>query len=171
MKPAILALAIACLAGLPSGSVRADSLQQLATIENDRNADVHTLSLDMADPWHLKAIHVVTTHGDAARQTSRSFSIEDVASPAGAVLDGDSAHKAIILQGRIDGAGGSGMLVVRYIKNGLFGGYGQCQVALLRNDGHWRLYNAYTRQVVTNLTIRTWSLGIRTIEGICPASS
>jgi hypothetical protein len=150
-------------------AVAAETYQKLAVIHNDRNPDIHTLSL-MLGGSRVDGIFVETLHNDTnpPSKTTRRFALSDIESQDGVVLDGDASHKAIILQGEIDSSAGYGDLTVSYLKNGLFGVYAKCQVDLVRNhSGAWQLQMPATGRPVDDVSIKTWSLGIQNLVGLC----
>jgi hypothetical protein len=169
MRKASLFLA-ACCAAISMSALAGESYQKLAVIRNDRNPDIHTLSLMVGSGNRVDGIYIETLHNDTnpPTRTSRRFALNEIESPDGVVLDGDANHKAIILQGDIDAGEGRGELIVRYLKNGLFGVYASCHVSLVRNRaGTWWLEVPETGRRVQNVSIRTWSLGIRNLVGLC----
>jgi hypothetical protein len=92
-----------------------------------------------------------------------------LSSKDGAILEAQQGVNAIILSGAINSQAGTGALVVHFIYNGLSGEYHTCNLNVERNSsGVWGAINAYTGQPVTAAKVTTYSIGIQTIEGICP---
>jgi hypothetical protein len=87
---------------------------------------------------------------------------------AGAVLDGDAKHKAIVLRGSNDSTTGTAHLIVTYLSNGLFGMHRECRAGMVRDEsGQWHIVNAYDHRWVSHLIVETRTLGISTIQGTC----
>ena len=117
------------------------------------------------DAGQVVGLRFDTINGDDPHESD--FSIDDV--KAGAVLDGDATHEAIVLRGSIDSTLGNASLLITYLSNGLFGRHRDCRVGLVRDPGgRWHIVNAYDRQRVDHLVVKTWALGISTVQGICP---
>jgi hypothetical protein len=139
-------------------------LQQLASITNDRNADLQHLDVLLV-LGNVVGLRFDTINGKHPHESY--FSLHDM--ERGAVLDGDAKHKAIVLQGSIDSAGDNADLVITYLANGLSGRHKDCRAAITRDDkGQWHLVNIYDHKWVDHLVVQTWKLGISTIAGICP---
>jgi hypothetical protein len=151
---------------LPAGS----HLQELATITNSRDASTAVLSVLFSAKNEVLGIYTVYTIDDDERTVETDIlPIDQIESPEGAVLHEEKGLKIFILQGRIDAAHGTAALQVRYLTNGLKLSYESCKLNAQRSyDGRWALINAYNGSVVTQARARTWALGVRTIENICP---
>jgi hypothetical protein len=138
--------------------------QQIASITNDRNADLQNLGVLLV-LGRVVGLRFDTINGKHPHQSY--FSMDEMAT--GAVLDGDSKHKAIILQGSIDSTAGTAELLVTYLSNGLTGKHKDCHAGMMRDEsGQWHIVNIYDHKWVDHLVIKTRTLGISTIEGICP---
>jgi hypothetical protein len=154
------------LAQIQAGAARAGNvvLQPIASITNDRNADLQSLSV-LLDAGQVIGLRFDTLNGPDPHESD--FSLDEM--KAGAVLDGDANHRAIVLRGSIDSTPGNADLVVTYLSNGLFGSYRDCRARIVRDDGgQWHIVNIYDHKQVDHLVVQTWTLGISTIEGICP---
>ena len=140
------------------------TLQPLARITNDRNADLQRLEV-LLEAGQVVGLRFDTINGENPHASD--FSLADM--QAGVVLDGDAQHEAIILRGSIDSRVGDSQLLISYLSNGLFGRHKACRAGMERDaSGQWHIVNIYDHQWVAQLVVRTWSLGISTIEGICP---
>ena len=138
--------------------------QQVASITNDRNADLQNLGILLV-LGHVVGLRFDTINGKNPHESY--FSLHDM--ERGAVLDGDAKHKAIVLQGSVDSNAGNIDLVITYLANGLSGRHKDCRASILRDDkGQWHIVNIYDHQWVDHLVVQTWKLGISTIAGICP---
>jgi hypothetical protein len=154
------------LARLQAGAAAAADVtfQRLASITNDRNADLQYLGV-LLDAGQVVGLRFDTINGNDPHESD--FSIDEM--KAGAVLDGDATHKAIVLRGSIDSAVGNADLVITYLSNGLFGKHKDCRADMVRDQsGQWHIVNIYDRQWVNHLVVKTWALGISTVQGICP---
>jgi hypothetical protein len=145
------------------------TLDQLATVSNDRNADVSMLSLEVENNGTVDGLYFSTKHADTGQTTHTEFPLSQIQSADGVVLDGDATHKVFILQGTIDAQKGSGLLTVKYLANGLTGEYQQCGGIKLQRaqDQKWSLFN-YKNQPLTKIEVVTWALGISTVQNVCP---
>lgn len=148
-----------------SAATAADIIfQPLASITNDRNADLQNLGV-LVDAGQVVGLRFSTINGNNPHESD--FSLDDM--KAGAVLDGDARHKAIVLRGSIDSTVGNADLVITYLSNGLFGKHKDCRASMERDDsGQWHIVNIYDHQWVDHLVVKTRVLGISTIQGICP---
>jgi hypothetical protein len=141
--------------------------QPLASITNDRNADLQNLGVLLV-LGRVVGLRFDTINGKHPHQSY--FSLDEMTS--GAVLDGDGKHKAIVLRGSIDSTAGKADLVVTYLANGLSGRQKDCPARMVRDEsGQWHIVNIYDQKWVDHLVVRTRALGIATIQGICPARS
>lgn len=140
------------------------TFQPLASITNDRNAHVQSLGVLLAG-GQVVGLRFDTINGNHPHVSD--FSIDDM--KAGAVLDGDAKHEAIVLRGAIDPTLGNADLVIIYLSNGLLGTHKRCHADIVRDEGgQWHIVNIYEHKPVDHLFVQTWALGVATIEGICP---
>lgn len=138
--------------------------QRVASITNDRNADLQNLGVLLV-AGQVVGLRFDTVNGKNPHKAY--FSLHDM--QRGAVLDGDSRHQALVLRGSFDSTAGNGDFVITYLSNGVFGRHKDCRAAMVR-DGRrqWHLVNIYDHTWVEHLVIRTRRVGIATIQGICP---
>lgn len=138
--------------------------EPLASITNDRNADLQNLGVLLV-LGRIVGLRFDTINGKNPHEAY--FSLHDM--ERGAVLDGDGKHKAIVLRGSIDPTVGNADLVITYLSNGLSGRHKDCRADIVRDErGQWHIVNIYDHRWVDHLIVQTWKLGISTIEGICP---
>jgi hypothetical protein len=138
--------------------------QPLATITNDRNADLQNLGILLV-AQQVVGLRFDTINGNHPHESY--FSIHEM--ERGAVLDGDAKHRAIVLMASIDSTAGNADLVITYLSNGISGKRKDCRAGIVRDEGgQWHIVNLYDHAWVDRLVVRTWKLGISTIEGICP---
>lgn len=158
-------------------SAGAVSEHVMTTISNDRNRDLNQLSVLVDNSGSVQGIAYATipstnlmpNNERLAGRSLKTFSLVQLASAAGVVLDGDSGHDVFILQGSLGGKHGEGDLTFKYLTNGLSGSYASCQIGIRRSaDGKWFVLNLTTRETVTKANIETWSLGISAVHGLCP---
>jgi len=140
------------------------TFQPLASITNDRNADLQHVGI-LLDAGEVVGLRFDTIDGNNSHVSD--FSIDDI--KAGAVLDGDAERKAIVLQGSIYSMGGNANLVITYLSNGLSRKHTVCYARIERDaSGQWHILDIYEHKWVDHLVIKTRPLGISTIQGICP---
>jgi hypothetical protein len=140
------------------------TFQLLTSISNDRNADLQNLGV-LLDAGQVVGLRFATINGNDPHESD--FSIDDM--KAGAVLDGDTEHQAIVLRGSIDSTVGNADLVITYLSNGLFGKHKDCRAGMVRDEsGQWHIVNIYEHKWVNRLVVKTRAVGISTIQGICP---
>ena len=140
------------------------TFQPLASITNDRNADLQHVGV-LLDAGEVVGLRFDTIDGNNSHVSN--FSIDDI--KAGAVLDGDVKRKAIVLQGSIYSTGGDANLVITYLSNGLSRKHKVCYARIERDvSGQWHILDIYEHKWVDHLVIKTRPLGISTIQGICP---
>lgn len=134
--------------------------QPIARITNTANRDLQILGI-LLNENKMIGLRFETVHGQDPHVTD--YSLRDITT--GAVLE---KHNAIVLRGSADPKAGEVDLTVTYLSNALLGRYRICRADLVRDsEGHWRLLSALDGRRVRHLIIRTWLLGISTIQGIC----
>lgn len=144
--------------------------QTMTTIANDRDSALNILKAMVDDQGVLQGLNYVTVNNESAPpvQANKRFSLAQLASVKGVVLDGDSSHDVFILQGRVDAHQG-GDLTYRYLTNGMNGTYAECKIGLRRSpQGKWHILNLSSKQPAAKAFIKTWALGISEVEGLCP---
>jgi hypothetical protein len=155
------------------------SMQQLAQISNTRDNNIQCLGITL-EGGSFKALRVETHRfvpaGDSAISDHvivAEFSVAQIESAHGAVLDGAPGHDALILQGRVSSSAGNVDLVTSYLYNGLTGEYHSCMMTLDHSpDTVWRLVNRFN-ETVSRIVIRTHRvpvlgvIGIADLEGVC----
>ncbi|MGZ3695393.1 MAG: hypothetical protein ACXWQO_14850 [Bdellovibrionota bacterium] len=147
------------------------TLQKLITFSNDRDAIVNRMSV-MIDSKNL----VAGVYMDENTNVSiRSFGpgsgaafLRDIESSEGGVLFEGQGHKVVLMQGKLNRETQEGRFQMRYLANGLTNNYEACDVLLKKDDKGWFLQNAYTNKKITAAKLITWSLGLSTLQGICP---
>lgn len=148
-------------------------VQPLATVRNTYDRDYQCLGVRVDAAANVTAIRF-ETHRPDGHGTNRDFTLAEVASDRGAVLDGRPGHDAVILRGRIAAHAGSAALTVAFLRNGMTGEYRDCHVTLARDPAKaWHLLDA-AGQRTSAIVVQTWglplvgTLGIDTLRGICP---
>ena len=185
----ILAVAIAAVLavstpraelGQPAAAMDADcrgttaAVQPLARVVNTYDGNYQCLGVRVDTKANIRAIRFETHHarGDG---TNKEFSLAEIASQRGAVLDGRPGHDAVILRGHIADEAASTPLTVEFLHNGLTGEYRNCRLTLEHDAANrWHLLDGGGRR--TNLiVVETWGLpivgtvGIDTLRGVCMA--
>lgn len=167
---AVLAAGVVLPAGataLPAGM----STFPLVAISNDRDTSISEIDLMLGPKKFVRGLYIATYEKDRDPDVARGqviplVSLED---PEGAVVGQGKGVKAILLKGSIDPAAGNGTLAIKYVTNGIFGRYDECKVELHRTGpDQWQLVNAYNSAKVRHIRVKTWALGIATLENVCP---
>ena len=148
------------------------TLQSLMALSSDRDSTMANLSL-MVDDKNLVAgmfASAIKTKKSRPADSGKVFWMRDIESRSGAVLVRAQNRDILILQGKLDRETQQGKFRLRYLANGLTGRYENCDFNLRRaHDGDWWIQNSYTQQKVTLAHLITWKLGVKTIQGLCPA--
>lgn len=147
----------------------------LAVVTNDRDASVSRLELMVDAQATVRGIYLETSANSASTPTAESgqvYPLASIESEDGVVLGQGQGVKAIFLRGSIASRDGQGSLVIRYLTNGIFKHYAECKIGLERLGPHdWQLVNAYDGQPIQQIEVKTWALGISTLENVCPTAS
>ena len=159
---------------LPPGS----KLIPLAEISNDRDQSISFLNLVVNKQDRVAGVFLITkvpgkdTKGGSFRTVSKiNYSLSKIESKEGVVLGQGQGVKAILLQGRINSPAGRGNLKIEYLSNGLLMRYNHCNVDLRRlHFDDWRLINAYNGKPIKRINVKTWFLGISTLQHVCPVN-
>lgn len=158
------------------------TLKKVTQLSTDRDAEITYLSVMMNQEGKVGGFYGSTvapaepedepTEGELTAEEEASkrnvFWLDEVESSAGAVLAVVKGKKALILNGKLDRATQEGRFVIRYLSNGLFNSYKSCEFNLRRSAKSWYIQNAYNGQTVPRIKVITHSLGITTLEGLCP---
>jgi hypothetical protein len=139
----------------------------LFSLANDRGPGVNQVGL-IVDGGKVSALSY-QTQDDKGKVENKTFPIAALGTADGAVLEEGQGVKALAVLGSIDSAAGVGQVTFRYIYNGLTGRYKTCPADLKRSSaGDWTLFNHTTGTPIIGAKMITWSLGIDTLQGICP---
>lgn len=130
----------------------------LLTLSNDRNATSATLGIQADAQGNIQKFTYILGDG-----TTKNFSASQVSN--GAVLEEQQGVQALVLTGQP----AAGKLAIRYVANGMSGEYKSCNMNLVKDGANYSLQNAYTGGPLRTAKVITWSLGITTIQGLCPA--
>jgi len=169
-------ICLCCLASLSREVVAAPfpedvEIQPLGVIRNDRDASVSYLDLmiGVGNPSDVRGIYIENhKHNEQNEITTVTHLLNEIQSHDGAALD-DSGHRAIVLNGEVNGVQGAGNLQLKFIYNGLINWHSKCDVKIRKSEsGFWEMVNAYTGQIIDEIQIKTWKLGISTIGNVCP---
>jgi hypothetical protein len=158
-------------AGRGNDALPPDShLQDVATITNTRDAATATLSIILSSKDDVLGVYSVYSKNDESGSVERKvLTVQQIASSDGAALHEESGMKVFILQGALNADHSAAQLQIRYLANGLKRTYESCRINAKKSaQGTWSLINAYNNKVVTEARARTWALGIKTIENVCP---
>ena len=138
---------------LSATAAHADS-QKILTVTDDQDSN-------QAEVDALSNAGVLT--GIAA--AGKNYTTAQVA--GGVVMTQKGNYKVLILQGTVNSAQ-EGTFTIKYLTNGLFGSYSSCNFTLIHDGQGWYVQNAYTGREVTTMKVLTNSLGVTTLDGICP---
>lgn len=162
--PSICVLLTLAQAQASASTARDVIFQPVASITNDRNADLQRFGV-LLNAGQVVGLRFDTVNGTNPHESD--YSLDDMR--AGAVLDGDAKHKAIVMRASVDSTVGNADLLITYLANGLIGNHKDCRAGLVRDEkGQWHMVNVYDHRWVNHLVVQTSILGISTIEGICP---
>ncbi|HET7332730.1 hypothetical protein [Dyella sp.] len=160
---------LAATPSLPVGMIAVP----LAAITNDRDTSVSRIELMLDDQAIVRGIYIETrasAQADPGQSKGQVYWLDSIESRKGVVLGQGQGVKAILLRGQI--GTGNGSLVIKYLTNGIFRHYDECQVNLQRlGPGQWRLVNAYDGHPVKHIRVKTWALGISTLVNVCPVDA
>lgn len=137
----------------------------LVNISNDRDATIQVLGLLLGGDEKITGMFSADSKSP---KDGKAFLLSVIEGKEGAVLYEASGRKAIILSGKLDRATQQGRFTLKYLANGLSMRYESCDFVLDRSGSNWLVKNAYTGGLVREARITSWSMGITTIEGICP---
>jgi hypothetical protein len=136
--------------------------QKFLTLQNDRNSDADVFYVNVSPKGSVVGFDYVNQEGD------NNFSLAQLKAAGGVVLEEQQGIKALTLLGKITNSSGQGQLTFRYVSNGMMGQYQDCTAKFMRaSDGTWNLVNS-AGTAIHSAKMITWSMGIKTIEGICP---
>lgn len=148
------------------------TLQKLFTVTNDRDANVDRFNLMVDEQKKAAGVMLNAGNRDTTDNTAsdQPHWFRDIARPDGVVLIEGQGRKVVLMQGTLNRDTEEGRFKITYLANGLSGKYESCDVLLKRGPGAtWYAQNAYTNQKISSVKIITWSLGLRTLQGLCPA--
>jgi len=160
----IVAIVYGILASANAGEMKVD---HLVAMSNDRDDAINDISfVTDAKGVVINLLYVVRESGKVT--TRKLFAVTQLAEADGAVLEEERGVKALSLHGRVNSQIGRGSLYIRFVANGMTGEFKTCAMQALRNPkGVWQILNARSLKPITQAKMRTWALGIQTIEGIC----
>lgn len=144
------------------------TVQKLLRITNDRNATVSEMGIILHNPSMAVEGMRYAYYEANGKVTEKTYTVAQLTSAQGVVLEEERGVKAITLQGTLDEANGTGEWMLRYVANGLSKEYKDCPISLRRSPaGAWTLVKPGTSRTISDAHVVTWSLGIRTIQGLC----
>lgn len=145
-------------------------LQKVANLTSTKNTDVYYLNV-MFDKNNLITglYNKADPNNERESNSPNIFWLRDIESTDGAVLAIARGKKALIMQGILNRETQEGTFDLHYLANGLTMKYKSCKFNLRKsNNGGWHIQNFYTKAVIKKIHVVTHSIGISTIEGICP---
>lgn len=150
----------------PPPGMSLNPLFTLSSDRDDRSANIHA----MVDPSKvLSGVYMEPNSGSQVLDSTAKniFWLEEIEAEGGALLLEVRGYKVAFLQGKLDRTTQEGLFQIRYLANGLTNKYESCDFYLRRNGKTWYVQNAYNGQLVRDVKVITWSLGVKTIDGIC----
>lgn len=146
----------------PSGS----KLVKMLTMTNDRDTSLRTFNLMLSSSDAITGMYMDLSFGD----TGNVFLSDEIESRNGVVIAEAMGKAAVILQGSFNRASLEGKFHLDYLNNAITGTYRRCEFFLRRLKGQgWYVQNAYTGQKIQNIHVTSWTFGVATIAGMCPA--
>ncbi|MGZ3652221.1 MAG: hypothetical protein ACXVB9_08460 [Bdellovibrionota bacterium] len=153
----------------PEGAVEEPLLQ----LTSNLNDTIYHLGLTLNSAGQVTGMYnknVSTSAGDTNEAPETTFTLAAIESARGVVLFSSNHYNALLLSGHFDGVKQVGRFTVHYLVNGLTNRYLGCDFLLGKSDGEWTVLNVYNHAAVKAIHILTTMLGIRELEGLCPAS-
>lgn len=140
-------------------------------ITNDRDKDFYRWSLLIDGEGKIAGLYNEVIKGRAVSSFTPADGISwlrDIEKSNGTVLVESQGHNILLLKGKLNRETQEGRFTLSYLANGLSNTFEACDFLVKKKDNEWFIQNAYTNKKVTSGKIVTWSLGLTTIEGICP---
>ena len=169
MKALILVVAITLAPAAHAETLTAPpgvTLQQFFTMTNDRDPTTDKFNL-MVDDKSLAAGFLVVPDPKNNDRQDNLYWLKDVEKTDGVVLVEGQGHKVVIMQGQLDRATQEGRFHLQFLANGLSNKYQTCDFLVKKSGALWYAENAYNCQKITDMKIITWSLGLKTLQGVC----
>jgi len=138
------------------------ALHEIAKMTNDRDSTVNIFSLILDTRGNVGGFH------NASPGFTATYPLSVIESKEGAVLAEAQGRKVIFLLGKLNRSSQEGRFQLKYLANGFSMKYATCDFLLKKSGSNWYIQNAYTGARVNRIHITTWSLGVKTIQGICP---
>lgn len=142
-----------------SASANATDTQRLMTVTGDNGK---TASVDVLSNAGAAIGMAVNAEG------TKQYMLADLAK--GVVVLQKDQYKVLILSGSVETRSQEGTFTMKYLTNGLLGTYKSCDFLVRRDNNGWYVENIYTHEKpVSNITVVTTKVGVKTLRGICPA--
>jgi len=147
------------------------SLQQLAVISSNKNSSKYNLVLMVDRAGQVAGLYKGAypdnvREGDEMRKSV--FWNREIESQEGAAILVRKNRNILILQGFIDRETQEGEYELKYLSNGLLGRYESCLVLLKKSAKGWYMENYYNNKKIDSIFVDVYTLGVRTVKGICP---
>ncbi|MCO5143294.1 MAG: hypothetical protein M9962_09420 [Oligoflexia bacterium] len=145
------------------------ALQKVADLTSTKDSDIHYLNVMIDTNGLIAGLYNKPDPNNGKESGAPNvFWLRDIESKEGAVLAVAKGRKALIMQGLLNRQTQEGTFDLHYLSNGLTMKYKTCKFNLRKNQNGWYAQNFYNNSVVSRIHVVTHSLGISTIEGICP---
>jgi hypothetical protein len=154
-------LSVSSQAAVPSGMV----VQPLIRISSNESKAVSNFSaLVNNKSGTLEGFFMKTSDG-----TEDTFWLKDVEKSSGVTLIERKGYEVLKIQGRLDRQSQQGRLKADYLVNALWGSREPCEFELRKNPSGWFIRSLYTKKQVSKVHVVAGSVGIKQLDGLCPA--
>jgi hypothetical protein len=147
------------------------TLFKLVTMTSDQDSNRTDLSLMLDAQNQVTGMYNkpdANNRDDSDTKSKNVFWLKDIESPKGSVVLVKRGRNILIMQGKLDKASQEGTFTLSYLTNGIFMSYDSCEFALRKSGSNWFVENTYTGDQVNSIKVITHSLGVTTLEGLCP---
>jgi len=147
------------------------TLQKLVTMTSDQDNNRTDLSLMIDAKNKVAGMYNKPDENNVDDKETKSknvFWLKDIESAKGSVVLVKKGRDVLIMQGKIDQATQEGAFTLKYLTNGIFMSYDSCEFNLRKSGSNWFVENAYTGDKVNTIKVITHSLGVTTLQGLCP---
>lgn len=98
-----------------------------------------------------------------------TFWLKDVEKSNGVTLIERKGYEVIKIRGQLNRTTQEGRLTADYLVNGLWGTREPCEFDLKKNASGWFVRSIYTKKQVTKVHVIASSVGVKQLQGLCPA--
>jgi hypothetical protein len=166
VKLAIITLMLSLLSISSQGSIPSGmAVQPLIRISSNQSTAVSNFSaLVNTKSGTLEGFHMKTTDG-----FEDTYWLKDVERSSGVTLIERKGYEVLKIQGRLDRLTQQGKLKADYLVNAVWGSRAPCEFELKKNPSGWFIRSLFTKKQVTKVNVVAGSVGIKQLDGLCPA--